>query len=93
MEYVGIHLKAKSLSIVVIRGAIMKNSWRVEHENCSRYVGAIMLPQALVGVNQAIRDFDDIEVVLAGEGGNQRLFNTTWNVYRLCIRKRKNRFR
>ena len=41
----------------------------MKHEkNCSRCNGGDNAPQALVeGVNQAIRDFDDIEIVLYGD--------------------------
>ena len=56
-------------------------------------MGGDNAPQALVeGVNQAIRDFDDIEIVLYGDETKLKLFNRN----RACIDCSyggKNRFR
>ena len=56
----------------------------MKHEkNCSRCNGGDNAPQAMVeGVNQAIRDFDDIEIFLYGDEAKiKRLFNRN----RTCI--------
>ena len=70
-KYVGIHLKAKKfIDSLSDWGAIMKDSsggetWKKIAVDA---MGGDNAPQALVeGVNQAIRDFDDIEIVLYGD--------------------------
>lgn len=96
-EYVGIHLKAKSLSIPWVIGGdwrfkYLGETWKI----ASRCNGGDNAPQAAVEncVNQAIRDFDDIEncdLYVTGQK-SKNLFNRNRTMYRLCIRK-KNRFR
>ena len=54
-------------------------------------MGGDNAPQALVeGVNQAIRDFNDIEIVLYGDEAKIKNYLTTC-VH--CAHRRKNRFR